>query len=135
MVLGHLVWRVVERRLALHGQNRSQAGILLALRHHSGMRVQDLASRMLIEPSSATRAAQALEGRGLVVRRAHPADGRASLLELTDEGRAAAEQIEALLREVSDDLLSEVGPADRDRLPEIVAALFARTRELKGLES
>lgn len=135
MALGHLVWRVVDRRLAQHGQNQSQAGILLALRHRSDLRIQDLADTVHIEPPNATRAVQALERRGLIVRRAHPADGRASLLELTADGREAAGQVEVLLRQVSAELVSELDPADRDRVPEIVAGLFARTVQLKGFES
>ena len=135
MVLGHLVWRVVDRRLVTHGQNQSQAGILLALRHHSGLRVQDLAGMILMQPPSVTRAVQALERQGLVVRRAHPADGRASLLELTADGREAAGQIEMLLREVSAELVSELDSADRALLPEVLRALLARTAQLKGTES
>jgi DNA-binding MarR family transcriptional regulator len=54
----------------------------------SGCHVKDLAQRCRLDPSTVSRAVAALVGAGLVARSADPADGRASVLALTDRGRA-----------------------------------------------
>jgi DNA-binding MarR family transcriptional regulator len=54
----------------------------------AGCHVKDLALRNALDPSTVSRAVAALVGAGLVVRTADPSDGRASVLALTDRGRA-----------------------------------------------
>jgi DNA-binding MarR family transcriptional regulator len=51
-----------------------------------GCHVKDLAERCRLDPSTVSRAVGALVTAGLVVRSADPADGRASVLTLTDRG-------------------------------------------------
>jgi DNA-binding MarR family transcriptional regulator len=47
-------------------------------------------ARLQVHPTSVTNAADRLERAGLVVRRPHPEDGRAVLLEITPAGRKLA---------------------------------------------
>lgn len=64
-----------------------------------------------VHPTSVTNAVDRLEQAGLVNRSAHPSDGRATLIGLTDRGRAlAAEATEALNEQV----FSASGFSDRD---------------------
>jgi len=51
--------------------------------------VKDLAARTALDPSTVSRAVAALVRSGLVRRDADPSDGRASMLELTEQGQAA----------------------------------------------
>ncbi|GAB3981605.1 MarR family transcriptional regulator [Plantactinospora veratri] len=55
----------------------------------AGCHAKELADRSGLDPSTVSRAVAALVERGLVTRRADPADRRASFLVLTDEGRTA----------------------------------------------
>lgn len=52
-----------------------------------GLRLRDLAARMLISRSNVTRRVEALAARGLVERRPDPVDGRGVIAVLTPEGR------------------------------------------------
>lgn len=49
-------------------------------------------ARLQVHPTSVTNAVDRLEKAGLVRRTPHPSDRRATLIELTDEGRALAIQ-------------------------------------------
>jgi DNA-binding MarR family transcriptional regulator len=59
---------------------------LFMLRCNGALRLSDLATRMEIDASTASRHVRALEQAGLVRRSADPDDGRAFRVELTDEG-------------------------------------------------
>jgi DNA-binding MarR family transcriptional regulator len=50
------------------------------------LRMADLASAIALSPSRTTRLVDALQARGLVVKRASSADGRSNLAELTSQG-------------------------------------------------
>lgn len=66
---------------------------LLMLLHFSrsgALPVTKASLRLQVHPTSVTSAVDRLEAAGLVVRRAHPTDGRAVLVQLTDSGRDLA---------------------------------------------
>jgi len=67
--------------------DRSAYGIMCRLVDEGGQRLGSLAQAFGLDPSTITRQVQALEQAGWVERRADPADRRAVLLEMTDEGR------------------------------------------------
>lgn len=52
-----------------------------------------------VHPTSVTNAVDRLEASGFVKRLAHPTDGRATLIELTPEGRTVVKQATAALNE------------------------------------
>ncbi|MDP9328881.1 MAG: MarR family transcriptional regulator [Actinomycetota bacterium] len=89
----------LDRELAsAHGLSFSQFEVLawLARAGRRGLRMSDLASRVVLSPSGVTRAVDQLEGRGLVERCVFEGDKRGSLATLTAEGRA-------LLRKATND--------------------------------
>ena len=66
---------------------------LLMMLHFSSrgsMPVKKASERLQVHPTSITNAVDRLEAAGLVRRLPHPTDGRSSLIELTDDGRAVA---------------------------------------------
>ena len=67
--------------------DRSAYGILCRLVDEGPQRLGLLAQAFGLDPSTITRQVQALEHAGLVERQSDPTDRRASLLELTDQGR------------------------------------------------
>ncbi|MET9958282.1 MarR family transcriptional regulator [Streptomyces sp. NPDC006326] len=65
--------------------------VLGVLEREGAMTTSDLATDQGVRPQSMARAVGLLLEQGLVTRRAHPTDGRKTLLELSDAGRAALE--------------------------------------------
>jgi DNA-binding MarR family transcriptional regulator len=89
----------LDRELAsAHGLSFNQFEVLawLARAGRRGLRMSDLASRVVLSPSGVTRAVDQLESKGLVERCVFEADRRGSLAALTAEGRA-------LLRKAAND--------------------------------
>lgn len=104
---------------------------LSSLDRQGPQRITTLAVAQGVSQPSMTQLIQRLEQRGLVARGADPADGRAALVKLTDQGRAAmvtrrqrnAERIAGLLADLPEpavlalaDALEAVLPAMRTRL-------------------
>jgi DNA-binding MarR family transcriptional regulator len=79
--------------------DRSAYGILCRLVDEGPQRLGLLAQAFGLDPSTITRQVQALEHEHLVERRPDPTDRRASLLDLTDQGRAVLTETRARRRE------------------------------------
>lgn len=85
--MGKLTRRVKhEDRIPL-----GQASVLGTLDRNGAMTTSDLAADQRVRPQSMARSVGLLMDQGLVVRRAHPTDGRKSLVELSPAGQAALE--------------------------------------------
>jgi DNA-binding MarR family transcriptional regulator len=78
----HLVTATGEVHL-----ERSAYGILCQLADEGPQRLGALAHAFGLDPSTITRQVQALEEAGFAARRTDPTDRRASILDLTSEGR------------------------------------------------
>jgi DNA-binding MarR family transcriptional regulator len=66
--------------------------VLFVLRCNGALRLSDLASKMEIDASTASRHVRSLEQAGLVQRSVDPDDGRAFRVELTEQGTAEWEK-------------------------------------------
>jgi DNA-binding MarR family transcriptional regulator len=95
--------------------DRPSAGILHALKHQDGCRLNDVASQLGIEAPSVTRKTQELELAGLVRRRRDPEDGRAVDLQLTARGRTVSRKLDEARRADMQDVLASWPAADRRR--------------------
>lgn len=85
---------LVNRRIRT-GDDGLSVGLVSALSTvmaHDGIRASDLARIEKVAAPSITRAVADLEARGLVEREADPADGRASLIRITQLGIKAIER-------------------------------------------
>lgn len=115
---------------AAHGLSLGDYGVLVHLSEASqdGLRMSDLADRLLLSRSGLTRRIDAMARCGLVERVACPDDGRGSMARLTPEGAAklaeAAPTHVAGVRRYLIDPLEDLG-ALRDGLVVIQAALSA----------
>ena len=105
LVLGHLVRRLrSEHRFSL-----SQGAVLGRLDREGTQSIGDLAMAERVRPQSMAHTIADLEACGLIARRADPADGRRTLVELTDEGLQTLERDRRqregwLARAIADDL-------------------------------
>ncbi|MFF2556259.1 MarR family winged helix-turn-helix transcriptional regulator [Nocardia sp. NPDC058058] len=89
-------------------------GILFQLLHNGPMRSGALAEALYSDASTISRQVAALVKRGLLERRADPADGRVSVLAVTDLGRECAAQIRMRRNESLTQILRAWEPAERD---------------------
>jgi DNA-binding MarR family transcriptional regulator len=87
------------------------------------LRLSELAERLRIVPRSATEVVDALEERGLVVRRPDPGDRRATLVVPTDDGLRTGEAMRAARGEAAERYFATLGPADRADLARILKTL------------
>lgn len=76
---------------------RYEVLMLLLFSRRDALPMKTIGSRLQVHPTSVTNAVDRLEAASLVRRVPHPQDGRAVLVELTDQGRSLAEQATDLL--------------------------------------
>lgn len=97
--------------------------VLEALHCQGQAKMKTLADALGLTARNMTAVADSLEGEGLLRRVAHPSDRRATLLELTEGGVAAAnESLEPRLAEISR-LFDELSPNARTELLASLATL------------
>jgi DNA-binding MarR family transcriptional regulator len=107
----HRLRTTADRRcLAAAGVTTAQLGALFAVRDEAGITQQQLARTLGLRESAVTGLVGRLTAAGLLVKRPHPREHRAVVLELTDAGtdalRAAQPEIDRFnteLREVLGD--------------------------------
>jgi len=93
------------------------------------MRVSDLAARIELDASTVSRQIKQLEDKGIVERTADPADGRASLVQISEDGR---DVMRAAFKRRHDRIKTVLAPwSDRDRaqLQELLTRLAADLAE------
>jgi DNA-binding MarR family transcriptional regulator len=113
-----------DRLMALAGLalDRADAAILRNLAESEPLRPGLLAARLSVEASHVTRQLNRLEKAGYVTRIPDPDDGRAQLVQLTDQGTAAVEKIREASRHGMQTALRDWSEEDLHQ----VATLFQR---------
>ena len=122
-------WR---RTLIGDASSYSRMRLLCELDRDGPQRMADLASALDVTPRNVTTLVDGLEREGIVRRRPHPTDRRATVIELTDSARGAVERSmrhEAAIRE----LFEKLAPADRATLIRLIGDLESRMRPDAGL--
>ncbi|MEV6347380.1 MarR family transcriptional regulator [Actinoplanes sp. NPDC051851] len=114
-----------KRALEPWGVSPSQFRALNVLLTHGEARLSTIAAHLRIAPRSATEVIDGLQDRGLVARHPDPADRRATLVTLTDEGRTTSEAIHAARATEGERLFSVLNPTDRADLTRILNRLRA----------
>ncbi|MFJ2813368.1 MULTISPECIES: MarR family winged helix-turn-helix transcriptional regulator [unclassified Streptomyces] len=104
--------------------DRPALGVLMTLHTADrALRIGEIAERMQVVGPHITRQVQALERRDLIRRVADPHDRRASLIEATDEGAAAANRYAATLIGWFTDAVSDWSERDRSELGRLLGKL------------
>jgi DNA-binding MarR family transcriptional regulator len=92
----------------------------------AGPRTQaQLATACGYEPPTITLSVRQLEAAGLVVRRSSPTDGRATIVELTDQGRALLPELKRAWREVAEQTVAGLTSTAVDELTTVLQDLAA----------
>lgn len=128
--LGEAFWSVARRlRYLTHdtvtpfGITPGQARAIGVLRRHGGMRLSDLAEHLRIAPRSATEVIDALQDRGLAQRSPDPADRRATLVTLTDEGDRIGGAVRSARAAEAEAFFGRLSDTDREALAGILRSL------------
>jgi DNA-binding MarR family transcriptional regulator len=102
-----LINQVIRLQRAIHrlkntdtDSARSAHVILLMISQHGPLRVADVAVKMCVDASTVSRQTAWLVNDGLLRRTSDPADGRASVLALTERGESVAAAVAKRRREL-----------------------------------
>ncbi|GAA4966931.1 hypothetical protein GCM10023205_34510 [Yinghuangia aomiensis] len=111
---------------------RSAISILFVLHRHGPLGVKEIAERLGVEQSTASRQIRPLEEHGLVHRDTDPRDGRAVRLHLTEAGLDVRERVRQVwLRDIST-VWRDWDPAERAQLATLLTRFRDSFRELRG---
>jgi DNA-binding MarR family transcriptional regulator len=109
--------------LAPLGLHPGQEVFLLELARTGPMIQAQLSEALGCEPPSVTLMARKLEASGHIRRKPAPSDGRASIVELTDSGKALADQIRQLWRALAEETVTGLPDQTVAELPGILRTL------------
>ena len=109
--------------LAPFGIHPGHKLLLLELAAAGPRTLAQLAESSGYEPPSITESVRQLEAARLVVRRPSPTDRRATIIELSDKGRALLPKLKAAWRQVAEQTVSGVHSTSVDQLTEVLAEL------------
>jgi DNA-binding MarR family transcriptional regulator len=96
---------------------------LRILGRYGAMRLSELSEHLRIAPRSVTEVVDTLEARGLAERRPDPADRRATLVGLTEQGASVLDAIRAARGTEAERVFGQLSAADRAHLARILRKL------------
>ena len=121
------VRKFIEQRIVEHELPATwsvpRMGVLVHVRRRGTLRMGDLAGRLGVAARTVTDMVDGLERDGLLIRRPDPADGRATLLELTAAARADFDRVSAARMSFLKQVFSPLGASERRQLARLLAKL------------
>lgn len=126
VLIARVARRVRSRLRAALGPTELRQRQLVALsylRDHGPARQQALAESLCMDASSLVCLLNDLEDRDLIARRRDREDRRRGILELTDHGRQALTEIDAVLAEIDAEILADLDETERAELRSLLARL------------
>jgi DNA-binding MarR family transcriptional regulator len=109
--------------LAPLGLHPGQEALLLELDRTGPMIQAKLSGALNIEPPSVTLMTRKLEASGHIRRSPAPSDKRASIVELTDSGKALADQVKEVWRALAEETVAGLPDQTVAELPGVLARL------------
>ena len=135
--VGRLVRTHADRQAREGGMTRAQWAILARLERQDGLTQKDLAALLEVEPITVARLLDRLQARGLVERRADPADRRVWRLYLTPAASVVLRQIADYRAALHEEITAGLEPAVVEGVVEALlrmkANLLAGIRTLSSL--
>jgi DNA-binding MarR family transcriptional regulator/GNAT superfamily N-acetyltransferase len=101
----------------------TEGRVVYELAHHETTTAAELAKELDLDPGYLSRMLKNLEQRGYIARRPAEADGRQTILALSEQGEAAFAEINARSRAHVGGLLDPLGADDQARLIEALATV------------
>jgi DNA-binding MarR family transcriptional regulator len=114
------IWAEIGRA----GTTPARARLLAALQCEGSRKMSELGAQLGVTPRNITKLVDGLEAEGLVARKAHPSDRRATLVLLTDKGALVGKESALADTAASAWLYKQLTPADRQHLARILRRLL-----------
>lgn len=131
--VARLIRTLADRRARALGMTRAQWMILFRLRRHGGLTQRELAEILEVEPITVGRLVDRLAARGLVERRADPADRRVWRLHLTPAAAPVLAELDKV--RVAFDAAATAGLTPEKRQAVAEALLLMKTNLLAAGEA
>ena len=125
-VAGRLVRSSADAHDGLQAAGAQGTGILMRLLEHDGLTQIGLARLQRVEAPTLCRMVDRLERDGLVERRAHPGDRRASCVFLTPAGRRAANRGRRAVADLEEVVFGALDTEERARLADLLDRVLER---------
>ena len=109
--------------LAPLGLHPGQEALLLELARTGPMIQAQLSEALGVEPPSVTLMTRKLEASGHIRRKPVPSDKRAGMVELTDSGRALADQVKRLWSALAEETVTGLSAQTVAELPDLLKTL------------
>ena len=122
--VGRMIRTEADRRARAHGMSRAQWVMLARLDRQPGLSQKELSELLEVEPITVARLADRLEARGLLERRADPADRRVWRLHLLPPAQPVLDELSVQRDELTALLTARLDPAAVD----VVTAALLRMR-------
>lgn len=119
----------MERDLRERGLTRARATVISYLHRGGPMRQRDLADALRVSARNITGLLEGLEATGFVARTVHPSDRRATLVALTEQGKAVADAMQTDEQHLARFLFAGVALEDLDRFAATLDHVVGRLRE------
>ena len=120
---GPAYMRWVKSCLGEGGTTYARMRLLGVLRCHGPQIMSGLSGELGVTPRNVTALVDALEEEGLVRRRAHPSDRRATVIEMTEEGTETCEGMYHGHAETAAEIFDDLSEEDRLELLRILRML------------
>lgn len=126
----YLKW--VRSRLRDSGMTHARVRLLGALYFGGPQIMSSLSEELVVTRRNVTALVDALEAEGLVRRAAHPTDRRATVVELTPEGKRKAQGTHELYRQLVSELFETLSERDQRELLRLIGLLKEDLRRRNG---
>lgn len=121
----------LQKRAAALGFSPGQFPILIELWHEDGLTQRQLLDRIDVEQATLANTLSRMERDGLIVRKSHPSDRRAQIIELTQRGRDLEANAIAASEATEDALLKEFRRFERQLLLEYMRRAIESAKKAK----
>ena len=121
-----------DRHIVRFGLTRAQWRALKALHRRPGMRQNELAEQLDMEPIAVGRVIDRLQAAGFVERRADPKDRRAWRLHDTEQARGVIDGMEDIARGLRRDSTAGISPDDLNMMLAVLDRMKENLQSLDG---
>ena len=112
------------QRLAVYELRPVEFSVLSLIAHNHGITSRQLCSTLGILPPNLVGMINTLEKRGLIAKRPHPSDGRATGLHPTPTGEALMQKAEKTAHDLEDEVTSRLSSAERKTLIRLLKKVY-----------
>ena len=132
--IAHASHNRTNARMSAAGLSLPRFRVLEALASGGRLRMNELSAALGVVPRTVTTIIDALENDRMVARLADPADRRATLLEITQDGLSQLRRLRALRDAAAAELFEVLTPAEKQQLARLLRRLQAAADD-RGIDA